>query len=437
MCNKNIFHKICTFFIVSFIAWQNILFSESKDLPERNGKIQAIKHIDAFNEPSEGIVTEDDEMDDVTIDTYGDMIFGHRKYSFIPKSDCQGQYHASINENGIENLKIQSSALIFGETGNPRVNIEWSSNSPIDLSAYDRVVFKNFYFNDMFFYLNFRDYIYDDEENIDCINSCSFRFTRVNSTAPEFYSVLEYKFEDGFLSGDPLDWSSIDAVDMTPQILSNTMIQIDDIFLSNQSTLSVGLTSFTALEKDHSVILHWITESELENLGFILEKKESSEESWSRIASYETHDELKGQGNKSSRTEYSFTDKEVEPGREYFYRLSDVSTNGTVTERLPVYLKTEENFPYTTQLSRPFPNPFNPSTRINYQLEKDSRVSLSVFDLSGRKVKDLFSGDQVSGSHQVEWDGTDGSGRRVSNGCYIIRLEAGDFTHSEKVAVVR
>jgi len=206
--------------------------------------------------------------------------------------------------------------------------------------------------------------------------------------------------------------------------------------LLSDVSLSVGLTSFIALEKNRSIILHWITESELENRGFILEKRESDEETWSVVASYETHEELKGQGNKSSRTEYSFTDIDVESGKEYYYRLLDVSTSGEVTHRLPLYVKTE-NLPFTTEMGKAYPNPFNPSTKIGYELDKDSELSLCVYDMLGKKVKELHRGFQAAGSYCVDWNGTTSEGVRASNGCYIILMQISDFRQAQKVVMMK
>ena len=112
-----------------------------------------------------------------------------------------------------------------------------------------------------------------------------------------------------------------------------------------------------------------------------------------------------------------------------------MSTNGTVTERLPIYIKME-NLPFKTEMCRAFPNPFNPSTKISYELDKDSELSLCVYDMLGKNVKELHRGFQAAGSYSVDWNGTNSVGVRASSGCYIILMEAEDVKQAQKVLLM-
>ena len=69
-----------------------------------------------------------------------------------------------------------------------------------------------------------------------------------------------------------------------------------------------------------------------------------------------------------------------------------------------------------------FPNPFNPLTTIKFDLPRAGRVTLSIYDLSGKLVKNLVNGALPAARHLFRWDGTDGSGRRVASGVYYYRL---------------
>ncbi len=77
---------------------------------------------------------------------------------------------------------------------------------------------------------------------------------------------------------------------------------------SDQS-LPVELSSFTASQAKGAINISWTTESETDNLGFILERQLKGETNWATIASYKTHTQLAGQGNKTSQTKYNFADK--------------------------------------------------------------------------------------------------------------------------------
>jgi hypothetical protein len=80
----------------------------------------------------------------------------------------------------------------------------------------------------------------------------------------------------------------------------------------------------------------------------------------------------------------------------------------------------------TFSLSKNYPNPFNPSTVISFQLPVDSETTLGIYNINGQLVKQVTSGKYASGRHQVVWDGTDDRGMRVASGVYLYVLKAGD-----------
>jgi parallel beta-helix repeat protein len=101
---------------------------------------------------------------------------------------------------------------------------------------------------------------------------------------------------------------------------------------------------------------------------------------------------------------------------------------------IPVSIAGElsENLPRIYALGRNFPNPFNPSTMINYQLPLISDVELSVYNLLGQKVVTLVSRRQEAGYHQVEWDAS-----QYSSGIYYYRFTAGKFQDVKKMILVK
>ena len=210
-------------------------------------------------------------------------------------------------------------------------------------------------------------------------------------------------------------------------------------FLSWQNggevSLSVELISFSAYQESRSIKLEWITESEVENLGFILERK-TDNTAWQQIASYQTHTALQGQGNTSTRTEYTYTDSDVEPGSSYYYRLSDVNTSGDITTLPPLFMQLDA-LPEETSMEKAYPNPFNPYTYISYHLSEDTDVMITVFDMLGRSVKTLLNGNQVAGSYQVYWNGADENGIKTSTGNYMIRMQTESMNQIQKVMFIK
>ena len=81
------------------------------------------------------------------------------------------------------------------------------------------------------------------------------------------------------------------------------------------------------------------------------------------------------------------------------------------------------------------PNPFNPSTTLSFNISIPGPVLISVHDLNGRRIRVLFDENRQSGSHQVTWDGRDGSGRTVASGTYFVRLSSGGESSLAKVVL--
>jgi len=85
-----------------------------------------------------------------------------------------------------------------------------------------------------------------------------------------------------------------------------------------------------------------------------------------------------------------------------------------------------------------YPNPFNPQTTIAFDLPKRGSVSLRVFDMAGRLVRNLFTTEpHTPGRHEVVWNGRDDGGRQVASGTYFYRLEAGQYSETKRMVLVK
>ncbi|MDH3252682.1 MAG: T9SS type A sorting domain-containing protein, partial [Ignavibacteria bacterium] len=93
--------------------------------------------------------------------------------------------------------------------------------------------------------------------------------------------------------------------------------------------------------------------------------------------------------------------------------------------------------PETFALYQNFPNPFNPSTEIMYDVAQPVTVTLSVHDLLGRSIRSLVSGPQYAGRYLVRWAGDDDKGSRVASGVYLYRLQAGSFVQTRRLVLLR
>ena len=84
-----------------------------------------------------------------------------------------------------------------------------------------------------------------------------------------------------------------------------------------------------------------------------------------------------------------------------------------------------------------YPNPFNPETTISYGLPNDSKVELVIYNIKGRKVKKLVSGNQEAGYHKVTWNGKDESGRSVASGVYFYQLRTDKKSINKKMIMMK
>ena len=103
---------------------------------------------------------------------------------------------------------------------------------------------------------------------------------------------------------------------------------------------------------------------------------------------------------------------------------------GGNTWRYDVAVTVADIRPQATILRGNFPNPFNPSTTITYDLDENAHTSLVVYAMTGQKVRTLVDGARGPGAHAVVWDGRDDAGNAVSSGVYVCRLAAGPYTKS-------
>jgi len=93
--------------------------------------------------------------------------------------------------------------------------------------------------------------------------------------------------------------------------------------------------------------------------------------------------------------------------------------------------------PSQTSLQSNYPNPFNPSTTIAFDIANDGHVLVEVYNVRGQKVKTLIDGMRSAGSHKVIWDGIDTHGREVSSGVYFYRMVANGSNSVRKMLLVK
>ena len=93
--------------------------------------------------------------------------------------------------------------------------------------------------------------------------------------------------------------------------------------------------------------------------------------------------------------------------------------------------------PTAFNLYNNYPNPFNPTTQIRYNLSEDAMVSITIYDIMGRSIRSLVNSKQTAGYRSIRWDGKNNLGEPVSAGMYIYTIQAGEFRQTKKMVLLK
>lgn len=100
-------------------------------------------------------------------------------------------------------------------------------------------------------------------------------------------------------------------------------------------------------------------------------------------------------------------------------------------------IENEIEIPTAFGLSNNYPNPFNPTTTIEFKVPEVSNVKITVYNVLGQSVKTLVNANFTTGNYKVSWDGTNEVGSQVSSGIYFYRLDAGNFSHTKRMLLLK
>ncbi len=209
-------------------------------------------------------------------------------------------------------------------------------------------------------------------------------------------------------------------------------------------TLPVELSTFTIFSSNRLVTIEWTTESETDNLGFNVYRGLSVTDMEDETVIKLNAEIIPGAGTSSEPTDYVFTDDyRIEYGETYYYWLESVELGGYAVlfspkSHTPQPTGGTDTPDVTFYGMRNYPNPFNPSTKIEFCLTENAHAKLDIYNVRGQFVKNLFNGD-VSADvlNGVYWDGTDESGKETSSGVYYYRLQHGSKSELKKMILLR
>ncbi len=197
---------------------------------------------------------------------------------------------------------------------------------------------------------------------------------------------------------------------------------------TDDSTLPVELSTFTAQYLDKIPVLYWETESETDNMGwFVYRNNEDDFTNAQKVSEF-----LDGNGTTTEKSSYTHEDTIEDPksGDVYYYWLESIDYGGIVHRYNKVAQLTipDQIDPGSGQIPRPeifglfqnVPNPFVNGTRISFNLHQTAQVELKIYNIKGELVKDLYSG--ISDYKSLQWNGTDDTGKQLSPGIYLYNL---------------
>ena len=190
----------------------------------------------------------------------------------------------------------------------------------------------------------------------------------------------------------------------------------------------VELTTFTATSLSGKVILNWATATEINNLGFEIER---------RIINYEKQGEWitvgfeEGNGTTTEQKEYAYVDDIRNlTAASLKYRLKQIDFDGSF-EYSDVVL-VDYPAPVAYALHQNYPNPFNPKTSIKYGVPIKANVVLKVYSAIGSEVVTLVNEEKPAGNYEVAWNA-----ENIPSGVYFYKMQAGSFIETRKMILIK
>ena len=219
--------------------------------------------------------------------------------------------------------------------------------------------------------------------------------------------------------------------------LSFTNAVIDTSFSSTplshapDISLPVTMKSIIAKVEAGKVYIEISTASEVDIIGFNISRSFSKDGPFELISSYASNAALRSSGNSMSGNSYSFVDAKVVGGKAYYYKIESVSTSG-ISKQAGEILEVRITTPKEYALYQNFPNPFNPATKIRFDLKENADVTLEIYNVLGMKVKSLPNGIMAEGTHEIPVDLSS-----MSSGVYYYRFIAVDNSGKAFVQTMR
>jgi hypothetical protein len=208
---------------------------------------------------------------------------------------------------------------------------------------------------------------------------------------------------------------------------------IHDVWLiKTENIIPVEMLSFTSEVTGNDVKLFWSTATETNNSGFEIQKQVANRQS--AVSKWEAIGFVPGFGTTTEVQNYSFVDEKLQSGN-YQYRLKQVDFDGSFT--YSDIIEVEVLSPNVFSLEQNYPNPYNPSTTIRYEIPEQSFVTIKVYDVLGNEIATLVNEEKPAGSYEVEFNIFSDEGQNLVSGVYFYKLQVGNFIQTKKMVLTK
>ncbi len=198
--------------------------------------------------------------------------------------------------------------------------------------------------------------------------------------------------------------------------------------ISNSGALPVNITYFNSAVTKRDVTLNWGTTGEINNSGFDIERAQINKDgtfSWFKTAF------VSGSGTTNEEKNYTYEDKKLASGN-YKYRIKQIDYNGSF-EYFNLASDVSIGTPNVFSVSQNYPNPSNPKSKIDYEIPALGKVTLKIYDITGREIAVLVNETKDAGYYTAEFDGSG-----LASGIYFYRITGGEnFTMVKKMVLVK
>ncbi|HMS35388.1 MAG TPA: T9SS type A sorting domain-containing protein [Ignavibacteria bacterium] len=269
-------------------------------------------------------------------------------------------------------------------------------------------------------------YLDQDLQRMEQYPGSGFELTHIEPklfTTDTLEFIFKYKapsvagiFDTIFANGNSVNHDTTPSDDKW-NYAGNFLIEIVD------NPLPVELTSFTSSVIGNNVLLNWTTASEQNNSGFEIQRS-MPDGKWNVLGF------IQGIGNSEIQHDYYYSDKNLIPGS-YGYRLKQIDFNGNF-KFYELAGEVNIGLPSDCRLFQNFPNPFNPSTVISYNLSYTANVNLKIYDAAGKEIRELVNKFQNAGNYSMEFIADN-----LPSGIYFYKLTAGNFSDVKRMILVK